>query len=112
MNSLFKALLKEISDCVKTGEDLFAKNWSAVIADIVIAGEDVPAIINNWSDIENEAKMLIDNPAADADLVAYAVGLCAGMQPAALNLIQTGAQVILVNVQTLPPFIRAIEGMK
>lgn len=101
MNTLLKAILKEIDDLVQVGQAAVAKNYTSVLTALIGAGEDVPAIVTNWADMSVELAALAANPAADADLLAYALTLksVAGLDAKAQAMIKDSAS-LLINLGT------------
>lgn len=109
MNPLLKAMLKEVSDVVAIGEAAVAKNYAAILTAVIGAGEDVPSIISNWADLKPELLALLGNPAADADLLAYAMGLVGGVDAKAKAVITASADLILMSVEKIGALIAALE---
>lgn len=111
MNPLFKAILKEVSDLVSSGEAIVAKSPFATLLPLLLqAGEDAPAIVSNWSDLKAEALALISNPAADADLLSYATSLVGGAGTKATQIITATATLVLSNITNVSALVTAIKS--
>ena len=96
MNVLLKAILKEVSDLVAVGVDIAGKQSLAVIfAALLQSGSDAPNIVANIGDFKAELDALLANPAADADLLAYATSLVSGDGAKAQSLISAAAKLAL-----------------
>lgn len=109
MNPLLKAFLKEAADIVAAGRAAIGSDWSKLFGALVQAGEDVPAIISNWADLKPELEALMSNPAADADLLAYATALVTGEGAKAEALIVASADLILTGAQKVEALLKAIQ---
>lgn len=109
MNPLLKAFLKEAIDLVAAGKAAVGKQWGALFAALVQAGEDVPPIVANWADLKPELEKLLADPAADADLLAYAVSLVGGESDKAKAVIVASAELVIVGAQKVAALISAIE---
>lgn len=109
MNDLLKAFLKEAADIAVVGKAAAGKQWAGLFSAVVQAGEDVPAIVNNWADLKPELEALMSNPAADADLLAYAMGLVGGESAKAQAVISASADLLLSSVVKVNALIKAIE---
>lgn len=111
MNSLFKAVLKEAADLVATGEAVAKKSGFVTLLPLLIGdAQDAPAIVSNWSDLATEATALIANPAADADLLAYATTLMGGSGTKATQIITAAATLVLSTVTNVTALVTAIKS--
>lgn len=78
MNTFLKAALKEAYDVEQIGVAALGKGGLALatlLPLLLVAGEDLPAVVSNAGDAGAEFKALIADPASDADLIAYGVSL-------------------------------------
>lgn len=110
MNVLLKAMLKEVCDLVAVGKAASGKQWGQVFGTLIAAGEDVPAIVANWVDLKPELEALLVNPAADADLLAYAAGLVAGEEEKAKKVIVASVDLILTGSQKVGALLSALQA--
>lgn len=111
MNALMKALLKEAFDLEQTGAKALSKASLAVLLPLLIQdGEDVPAIIANWSDAKAELSALVSNPAADSDLVAYGISLGWSGDAKVQAVISACAQGALAVAQAVATIIAATKA--
>lgn len=97
MNQLLKAVLKEAMDLVALGKAAVAHNWSGVFTAAIGAGTDVPPIVSAWPDLKPELQALLTNPAADADLLAYAATLVGGESPETAAVVAAAADFLLTT---------------
>lgn len=96
MNTLLKAILKELADLAIVGQDVVGKQALAVILGALLqAGTDAPNIVSNIGDFKNELAALLVNPAADADLLAYATSLVSGDSVKAQGIIAAAVKLAL-----------------
>lgn len=109
LNPLLKAFLKEAIDVIAVGKAAAGKQWAALFSAVVQAGEDVPPIVANWADLKPELEKLLADPAADADLLAYAVGLVGGEDAKAQAIIVAAADLVLSGASKVSALIKAIE---
>lgn len=110
MNALLKAVLKEAADLFALGEDVIQKKSMALILPSLIqAGTDAAAISGNMSDLQVELNALITNPAADADLLAYATTLVSGESAKAQALVTAAAKLALDVTQDVTALIAAFK---
>lgn len=111
MNTLLKAVMKEIADLVKVGKDVAAKcGLTVIMGDLFTAGTDVPSIIANIEDFKPELEALISNPSADADLLAYASGLVGGETAKAQAVVGASAKLLLNLGLDIKALVDAIES--
>ncbi len=112
MNTLLKALLKEVMDLVTAGKAAVGKQYAAAFAALVTAGEDVPPIVQNWADLKPELQALLSNPASDADLLAHASSLVGGESPAVAAVVSASADFVLSVGEKGYALYQAIEAAK
>lgn len=109
MNSLLKALLKETMDLYAAGKAAVGKQWTGVFSALIQAGEDVPSIVANWPDLKAELEALMSNPAADSDLLAYAIGLVGGESVKAQAVIAASADLLLTGAVKIEALHKALS---
>lgn len=110
MNALLKAILKEAADLYSLGEAVLQKKGLAIILPALIqAGTDASGIASNASDLSAELNALLTNPAADADLLAYATGLVGGDNAKAQKIIAASAKLALDVAVDVNGLIQALK---
>lgn len=116
MNALLKAVMKEAADAVKLGKDAVAKNWGQLLVDGVGAAEDVASIVSNIGDAKAELEALTNDPAASADLLAYAQSLVSGEDAAVQKIVAASAKAVLdaalIGVADVKGVIEAIKAVQ
>lgn len=111
MNALMKALIKEAYDLEQTGAAALAKGSLAGLLPLLVQdGEDLPAVIANWGDGKAELAALVANPAADADLVAYALSLGWTSDVKAQAVIAACAEGALAVAQAVAKIVVAVKA--
>ncbi len=111
MNVLLKAILKELSDLSALGVDIAGKQAAAVILSALLeAGKDVPGIVSNVGDFKVELDALLSNPAADADLLAYATSVVAGDSVKAMAIVSASAKLALDMASDISALVAAFKA--
>lgn len=108
MNQLLKAFLKEAADLVQVGKAATSKQYSLLFSALFQAGEDIPAIVSGFADLKPEIEKLLSDPAADADLLAYAAGLL-GDDAKGKAIIMASADLILTSALKVEALLKAIS---
>lgn len=109
MNALLKALLKEAADLFVLGEEVLQKkSIFEIFPSLVKAGTDAALIPALLPDLQNELNALLTNPAADADLLAYANSLVTG-DAKAHAIISASAKLVLDLVTDVGGLLAAFK---
>lgn len=102
--------MKEASDLFALGEDVINKqSLATILPHLIQAGTDVSGITGNISDFQAELAALLANPAADADLLAYAMTLVSGESAKAQALIQASAKLAIDVVLDVNALVAAFK---
>jgi hypothetical protein len=113
MNTLLKAVLKEVSDLVAAGVDLASKaGLPKILSDLLVAGEDIPAIlaVASSAELRSELQALVSNPAADADLLADVTALVSGDSAKAQKVIAASATLLLSSATNIAALVAAVQS--
>lgn len=109
MNVLLKSMLETALDVVDLGKAVADKKWTKLFSILIDAGEGLPTIVKNWSDLKPELDKLLSDPSADADLLSYAVGLVGGENEKAKAIIAASADLVLTGSVKVAALVKAIQ---
>lgn len=111
MNSFLKALVQELYDVVQAGGDLVSKQYSALVSAGVKCGMDLPALVSSVGSAQGDLQALLSNPAADADLLAFVVGLVGNASQAAA-VVSASADLALSALSLEPKVVALVNAIK
>jgi DNA uptake protein ComE-like DNA-binding protein len=98
MNQFLKAVIKEAFDAEALVVDVVAKAWTKLLQDAVTSGMDAVSLAGTVSSAKAELEALLADPSADADLLAYVVGLSAGLGDAKAQAIVAASAKLALDV--------------
>lgn len=109
MNECLKSLVDAGFDAEASVKDVIAKNYPALVGDVVKDATDVGSVESHLATLKTEAQQLVTNPSADADLLAYVTQKCAGDASKAAKIIPVAAKLALDVVGDAEALIKAIK---